>query len=89
MALCVQLRHSLSLGPLQVPQASSHAKQYVSLAYLPIGVQEARQRPGGSRKGVADAHVEQSVADGPTHVAQLAWHGVHVSAAEELPPAQV
>ena len=77
-------------APLHVPQAASHATQtLLVLAYLPTGVQEARQLPGSSKKGVAVAQFTQSVSSGPEHVAQLEWHGAHASADEELPPAQV
>ena len=42
-------------------------------AYLPAGVHEARQPPGGLEKGVAAAHVRQSFSVRAEQVAQLTW----------------
>eukprot|EP00964_Phaeocystis_antarctica_P126238 scaffold89977_cov64-Phaeocystis_antarctica.AAC.2 len=99
-------RHSWAAGPEQVPQLASHGAQSDEpLAYLPTGVQSARQRWHGSSgispsasatqpsrllaKGWAVAQLVQSVYEPPVHVSQLAWHAAHVSAAELVPPEQV
>jgi len=90
VAVLVQLRQSELVGPVHVPHDASHASQtLLALAYLPAVVQEARQLPGRSKKGVADAQFVHSLADGPVQVEQLEWHATQVSAADELPPAQV
>ena len=58
---------------------------------MPSGVQEARQRPGvpSIEKGVAAAHTVQSFAVAPEHIAQLEWHGTHMSLVVLLPPEHV
>jgi hypothetical protein len=86
----VQLRHSVLLGPLHVPHEPSHASHTpLPFAHFPVGVHEARQLPGGSKKGVTEAHVLHSVAAAPKHVEQLASHVTQVSASVELPPEHV
>jgi len=85
-----QLRQLEFEGPLHVPQEASHAMHTLLVfAYFPTGVHDARQLPGGSKKGVAEAQVRQSVEAVPEHVAQLLSHATHVSADEALPPEQV
>ena len=73
---------------MHVASHAAHACE--ALANLPSGVQSSTHADvGESAKGWLAAHAVQSVLALPPHVAQLAWHGTHASAAVELPPAQV
>ena len=83
-------RQSELVGPSHVPHAASHAWQTDEpLRNLPTGVQDARQLPGGSKKGVADAQVRHCVPVGPAQVAQLAWQLTQTSAELTVPPTHV
>jgi hypothetical protein len=87
----VQLRHWLAAGPLQVVHEASHGSHTPdALACMPAGVHEARHEPcWGLKKGELVAQLVQWVACGPLQMAQLAWHGVQLSAEVGLPPAHV
>ena len=86
----VHERQSELVGPSHVPHAASHASQTDEpLRNLPTGVHDARQLPGGSKKGVADAQVRHCVPVGPAHVAQLPWQATHTSAVLPVPPTHV
>eukprot|EP00967_Tisochrysis_lutea_P143688 scaffold267280_cov30-Tisochrysis_lutea.AAC.2 len=90
------VRQALSPGPLQVPQLASHGAQAwmstpfteLSVAYLPTAVQEATHLVP-SEKGKAGVQEMHSLLPGPEHVAQLSWHGSHVSGALAEPPEHV
>lgn len=86
----VQLRQFELPGPVHVPHEEwqgSHT--LLALAYFPAVVHEARQLPGGSKNGVAEAQEVHSLAAGPVQMAQLASHATQLSAAVALPPAHV
>ena len=74
---------------MHVPHVVSHASQIEdAFAHLPRDVHEATQLPP-SKNGVADPQVTHSMADGPVHVRQLAWHPTQTLASVSLPPEQV
>ena len=92
----VQLRHCSGEGPLHVAQRGEHAAHVGGLRptggspHLPYGVQSATHAPVPSAQsrpyGELGAHVRQSVAIGPAHVAHDDAHGTHTSFAVALPP---
>ena len=85
-----QLTQSELVGPVHMPHVELHGwHTELPSAYLPAGMHEARHEPGASKNGKEVAHVTQSVADGPEHVAHDSWHVTHVSADDSPPPEHV
>ena len=64
---------SVASGPVQEPHVAWQSMQTPLLfAYLPSGVHDATQVAGSTRRGEAVAHVRHSLAEGPSHVLQVA-----------------
>ena len=91
VAALEQDKHSLLVGPLQVPHELSQETQTLdALAYFPVGVQSPMHVPAsGLEKGCVEAHEVHSASEGPEHVAHDASHVTHVSEEVALPPLHV
>lgn len=90
----LQVTHWELDGPEHVPHEAWHGSQTpLVLAYLPTGMQDARQLPrrvpSWLKNGVAAEHEVQSLAVVPSQSAQVGSQLVHVSTEVELPPAHV